>query len=168
MEDEPINQNYLIGCDTIEHSPTLSQNEQLQCTLACRGVGREAGWGRRGRRDSSNLSNRLYVELGCRARLGFGFYIGCHTRQLQFPHFFLLYGVNWYLWAGIEHGAGLGINAVENCPGIVPFLHIYTMAAESHQIHLDVHLNLWNAWSTMFWSVISFPDNHSGLILSRL
>ena len=23
MEDEPINQNYLIGCDTIEHSPSL-------------------------------------------------------------------------------------------------------------------------------------------------
>ena len=22
MEDEPINQNYLIGCDTIEHSPS--------------------------------------------------------------------------------------------------------------------------------------------------
>ena len=24
MEDEPINQNYLIGCDTIENSPSLS------------------------------------------------------------------------------------------------------------------------------------------------
>ena len=23
MEDEPINQNYLIGCDTIENSPSL-------------------------------------------------------------------------------------------------------------------------------------------------
>ena len=22
MEEEPINQNYLIGCDTIEHSPS--------------------------------------------------------------------------------------------------------------------------------------------------
>ena len=22
MEDEPINQNYLIGCDTVEHSPS--------------------------------------------------------------------------------------------------------------------------------------------------
>ena len=25
MEDEPINQNYLIGCDTIENSPSLFQ-----------------------------------------------------------------------------------------------------------------------------------------------
>ena len=24
MEDEPINKNYLIGCDTIENSPSLS------------------------------------------------------------------------------------------------------------------------------------------------
>ena len=23
MEDEPINQNYLIGCDTIENSPSF-------------------------------------------------------------------------------------------------------------------------------------------------
>ena len=23
MEDEPINQNYLIGCDTIENSPSV-------------------------------------------------------------------------------------------------------------------------------------------------
>ena len=23
MEEEPINQNYLIGCDTIENSPSL-------------------------------------------------------------------------------------------------------------------------------------------------
>ena len=23
MEDEPINQNYLIGCDTIENSPSI-------------------------------------------------------------------------------------------------------------------------------------------------
>ena len=26
MEDEPINKNYLIGCDTIENSPSICYN----------------------------------------------------------------------------------------------------------------------------------------------
>ena len=35
MEDEPINQNYLIGCDTIEHSPSTIialSPQQVQAT----------------------------------------------------------------------------------------------------------------------------------------
>ena len=36
MEDEPINQNYLIGCDTIENSPsrTLKYLDFLDTQLA--------------------------------------------------------------------------------------------------------------------------------------
>ena len=29
MEDDPINQNYLIGCDTIENSPSFDQYHLL-------------------------------------------------------------------------------------------------------------------------------------------
>ena len=29
MEDEPINQNYLIGCDTIENSPSINYSASL-------------------------------------------------------------------------------------------------------------------------------------------
>ena len=33
MEDEPINQNYLIGYDTIEHSPSLDLLASLKNLL---------------------------------------------------------------------------------------------------------------------------------------
>ena len=34
MEDEPINQNYLIGCDTIEHSPSIDSRRFTICFVA--------------------------------------------------------------------------------------------------------------------------------------
>ena len=33
MEDEPINQNYLIGCDTIENSPSNSYDQAYTCLI---------------------------------------------------------------------------------------------------------------------------------------
>ena len=33
MEDKPINQNYLIGCDTIENSPSYSNDGQFEWNL---------------------------------------------------------------------------------------------------------------------------------------